>query len=209
MGGCREYYDKLADKQGWKRVFNINVFIACVSFSIVLPSLWPYLLIITNPVTDEEVNYAMMFLAYIFAVYSVGEFIGTLLGGALYRCCSAKCALLTSIFIGFLGSILYSGGIYFPSKLLYLSTQLAFGGEWVILIGRFLQGLWTGGQQAIEQAYIHESIKRGKSFNTVSDLGTASMLGFIFGPIIGYLVTFVNLNLGPVVINPLTSVGII
>lgn len=35
--------ERMQSDWGWKAVFLVNVFLACVSFSIVLPSLWPYL----------------------------------------------------------------------------------------------------------------------------------------------------------------------
>ena len=34
---------KMESAWSWKAIFLVNVFLACVSFSIVLPSLWPYL----------------------------------------------------------------------------------------------------------------------------------------------------------------------
>ena len=41
----REYNEwaKMEMAFSWRFIFLINVFLACVSFSIVLPSLWPYL----------------------------------------------------------------------------------------------------------------------------------------------------------------------
>ena len=38
-----ERHEKIEKEYGWKFVFIMNVFLTCISFSIVLPSLWPYL----------------------------------------------------------------------------------------------------------------------------------------------------------------------
>ena len=39
----KERFKKLEYAYSWRVNFYINVFFACVSFSIILPSLWPYL----------------------------------------------------------------------------------------------------------------------------------------------------------------------
>ena len=36
-------HERIEKQYGWKFVFIMNVFLTCISFSIVLPSLWPYL----------------------------------------------------------------------------------------------------------------------------------------------------------------------
>ena len=52
--------------------------------------------------------------------------------------------------------------------------------------GRFLQGMWTGGQQTVEQAYISECIDKDRNLGMISELGAVAVMGFILGPIIGY-----------------------
>jgi MFS family permease len=131
-----EKYRKLEHSYSWKAIFYLNVFLACASFSIVLPSLWPYL---------QRFDADETFLASVLAIYSIGEFLGSIAWGYIYNASSMKFSLYTCIFSGFLGSILYSLGGYFVPW-----------GKWLVFAGRFIQGLWTGGQQAIEQAYITE-----------------------------------------------------
>jgi MFS family permease len=110
---------------GWRVIFLVNVFLACVSFSIVLPSLWPYL---------ETFKQNENFLASVLAMYSIGEFIGSVIWGYVFDKASMRTSLWTCIVTGFVGSLLYALGMYFSF------------GHWLVLAGRFIQGLWTGGQ---------------------------------------------------------------
>ena len=43
----------------------------------------------------------------------------------------------------------------------------------------------------------------------IANLGMAATLGFILGPIFGYFASFANFSLGPVIIDPSTSIGLI
>jgi len=121
----QERYEAQMSSWGWKLVFLVNVFLACVSFSIVLPSLWPYL---------ETFNQNENFLALVLAMYSIGEFLGSIIWGYIYDATSMRFSLVSCILTGFLGSIFYAFGDYFSH------------GHWLVLVGRFIQGLWTGGQ---------------------------------------------------------------
>eukprot|EP00340_Litonotus_pictus_P002924 CAMPEP_0170513590 /NCGR_PEP_ID=MMETSP0209-20121228/104_1 /TAXON_ID=665100 ORGANISM="Litonotus pictus, Strain P1" /NCGR_SAMPLE_ID=MMETSP0209 /ASSEMBLY_ACC=CAM_ASM_000301 /LENGTH=242 /DNA_ID=CAMNT_0010797343 /DNA_START=1 /DNA_END=725 /DNA_ORIENTATION=+ len=162
----RKYmYKKIEKSSKWRIVFLMNVFLACVSFSIVLPTLWPYLLRFG---CDET------FLASVLAIYSIGEFFGAIIWGYVYNKFSATTSLYSAIFLGFLGSVLYSAGGYFIPE-----------GKWLVFAGRFVQGLWTGAQQAVEQAYITEAVEKQDSLALRADIGAASVLGFVLGPVVG------------------------
>lgn len=183
----RAYFERVADSYSWKFVFLVNVFLACVSFSIVLPSLWPYL-----QRFDADEN----FLAAVLAIYSIGEFLGAIAWGYIYNASSMKFSLYTCIGTGLAGSILYSlGGYFIP------------GGKWLVFVGRFIQGLWTGGQQAIEQAYISECIEKQKNLSMIADLGSAAVLGFVLGPVVGLVGRFINFNIGSFYVDEYTSCG--
>lgn len=183
----KERYRKLEYSYSWKAIFYLNVFLACVSFSIVLPSLWPYL-----QRFDADEN----FLALVLAIYSIGEFFGAIIWGYIYNASSMKFSLYTCIAAGFVGSILYSMGGYFIPW-----------GKWLVFLGRFIQGLWTGGQQAIEQAYITECIDKNQNLSMIADLGAAAVLGFVLGPVIGLVGRFVNFNIGSFYVDEYTSCG--
>ncbi|CAI2363709.1 unnamed protein product [Moneuplotes crassus] len=180
-------YKELEHSYSWKIIFYMNVFLACVSFSIVLPSLWPYL---QRFGADEN------FLAMVLAIYSIGEFLGSIIWGYVHNASSMKFSLYTCIGAGFVGSLLYSFGGYFIGW-----------GKWLVFLGRFIQGLWTGGQQTIEQAYITECIDKDENLNMIADLGASAVLGFILGPVIGLICGFINFRVGSFYVDEHTSNG--
>ncbi|CAI2364145.1 unnamed protein product [Moneuplotes crassus] len=180
-------YKKLEHSYSWKIIFYLNVFLACVSFSIVLPSLWPYL---QRFGVDEN------FLALVLAIYSIGEFLGSILWGYIYNASTMKFSLYTCIGAGFIGSLLYSFGGYFLGW-----------GKWLVFLGRFIQGLWTGGQQAIEQAYITECIDKDENLSMIADLGASAVLGFVLGPVVGLICGFINFRVGSFYVDEYTSNG--
>jgi len=180
-------YKKLEYSYSWKAIFYLNVFLACVSFSIVLPSLWPYL---------EKFGADENFLALVLATYSIGEFFGAIIWGYIYNASSMKFSLYSCIAAGFIGSIVYSMGGYFIPW-----------GKWLVFAGRFIQGLWTGGQQAIEQAYIAECIDKNQNLGMIADLGASAVLGFVLGPVVGLVGRFMNFSIGSFVVDEYTSCG--
>jgi len=183
----KDKYRKLETSYRWKAIFYMNVFLACVSFSIVLPSLWPYL---QRFEADEN------FLALVLAIYSIGEFIGSIIWGYIYNASSMKFSMYTCIAAGFIGSLLYSMGGYFVPW-----------GKWLVFTGRFIQGLWTGGQQAIEQAYITECIDKTQNLSMIADLGASAVLGFVLGPVVGLMGGFINFRAGGFYVDEYTSCG--
>ena len=136
------------------------------------------------------------FLAAVLAIYSIGEFLGSILWGYIYNASSMKFSMYTCIGAGFIGSLFYSFGGYFLGW-----------GKWLVFIGRFIQGLWTGGQQAIEQAYISECIDKNENLAMIADLGASAVLGFVLGPIVGLIGAFINFRIGAFYVDEYTSSG--
>lgn len=183
----KKKYDKVSDGVGWRLVFYFNVFMACVSFSIILPSLWPYL-----EMFDADEN----FLAFVLFIYSFGEFIGAIAWGYIYNASSMKFSLYSCILTGLIGSLLYSIGGYFPGY-----------GKWLVALGRLLQGLWTGGQQTVEQAYISECIDKKENLGLIANIGAAAVIGFTVGPIVGLGGRYTNFSIGWFYVDEYTSCG--
>jgi len=133
-------------------LFYFNVFFACVSFSIIMPSIAPYLSALG---TSED----SMLLGWVVAVYSVGEMIGSVAFGALYSSNGGsgggggwmdaargpRGTLLSCILLGLVGSAMYV--VAEPLK-----------NPWIVFWARAVQGLWTGGQQTIEQSFLSQVI---------------------------------------------------
>lgn len=80
-------------------------------------------------------------------------------------------------------------------------------GKWLVLLGRLIQGLWTGGQQTIETAYIAECIDKDQNLNMIAELGASAVLGFVLGPIVALIGRFVNFNIGSFYVDEYTSCG--
>lgn len=126
-------YHLLNDTTSWRKKYNFlllfyfNVFFACVSFSIVMPSLWPYI--------DRHEGSEYIFACALF-IYSLGELLGALVFGYMHNYYKSATCLNSCIIVGLIGSILYFIADY-------------FGGIFALILicsARFLQGLWTGGQ---------------------------------------------------------------
>ena len=175
-------------------LFFFNVFFACVSFSIIMPSLSPYL--------TRCGSSSPQYLAEVIAIYSIGEMLGSLLFGYLYniavrrsRTLGPKYVLNLVILTGVVGSFLYIAADVFHMP------QLAF---W----GRFLEGLWTGGQQSVEQAYLAFAALPGERTELTSRLGTFAVLGFILGPAFGALFTSLDVTILGLHLDAYTAPGV-
>jgi hypothetical protein len=92
----------------WLVPFFVNIFLACASFSIVMPSLAPYLLQIGAPLS---------FLPWVVSSYSIGEMIGSAAIGLFYEYATKTCrvegrgpriSLLLCACIGIIGSASYA-----------------------------------------------------------------------------------------------------
>ena len=185
-----------AASPSYMSIFNVNVLLACISFSIVLPSLLPYLLK-TSASQGNEI-YPLVVCGY-----SVGEIVGSFAGGYAYsESCSrmgrvgAKVTLVRCCAIGVVGSAMYVLGGY-------------LGSVWLVMAGRFVQGVWTGGQQSVEQSYLSENTKNAEDRTRLTSvLGRYAVIGFMLGPAIGGCVSFVNIEInGFVLVDQLNAVG--
>ncbi|CAN8067944.1 unnamed protein product, partial [Agarophyton chilense] len=142
---------------------NVTVFLPCVSFAIVLPSLWPYL---------QRLGAQESFLAYVVAIYSVGEGLGAMLFGWLFSRLRATTVLQHASALGIIGSVLY---------LAAYDARDAHGRA-LVLVSRLLCGLWTGGAQAVQQAYLHRTLSAARITSATVELSTSACVGFVAGP---------------------------
>mmetsp|Transcript_1441 Transcript_1441/g.2519 ORF Transcript_1441/g.2519 Transcript_1441/m.2519 type:complete len:476 (-) Transcript_1441:114-1541(-) len=187
----RQGGDKEDPTLRWRILFYVNVFFSCVSFSIILPSLQPYL---------SRNGASAYFYGSTVAIYSVGEMIGAILFGKVYERMTvysktgAKATLLMCIAFGIVGSFMYVIGDVVTSP-------------WTIFWGRALQGLWTGGKQVVEQTYLSETAPADRVTELTTELGTFAILGFVCGPSFGALFTSINFQIGGVAFDAYTSPG--
>ena len=153
-------------------LFYWNVFCSCVSFALVVPSLWPYL---------NELGSNPTFLGWCVSVYSMGELFGALILGPMHNTFGTKFTLLLSVALGVAGSFLYGTAGFVPN-ISWIDNKI---GPYFVLIGRLLQGIWTGGEQAVETAYIGENVNEKDRTKLLSTLSTFATMGFVLGPAIG------------------------
>jgi MFS family permease len=134
--------DQSAQVHSWLMPFFVNIFLACASFSIVMPSLAPYLFQIGAPLS---------FLPWVVSSYSIGEMIGSATIGLFYEHATKTCqvegrgpriSLLLCSGLGIIGSAMYAVAGWIEDHTI---------AQHCVLFGRFVQGTWTGGQQAVEQ----------------------------------------------------------
>ena len=177
----------------WQIIFFANVFMACVSFSIVMPTLFLYL---------DGMNASKAFYAFVVAAFSVGEAIGSMALGAVSNKLGTKRTLQLCATLSFCGATLYGlGDLCFRA----ISPDAAPG---VVLIARTLQGIGSGGQQAVEQAYLSVAAPPHMRTELTGKLSTFACLGFIAGPSFAALVSQTpDLRLGSLVFNSYTKQG--
>ena len=150
-------------------IFYANVFIGCVQFSIVLPSLWIYL---------EGMGSTKAFYAAVVSAFSVGEAVGAILLGAVSSFPGVKPTLLFCCSLGAAGAAAYA--------LAEAASNVSPGaGPWVALFGRLAQGIAAGGRQAVQQAYLARAAPPEQQTGLTAMMTTFACLGFIFGPAFG------------------------
>jgi len=166
----------------WQTIFFSNVFMACISFSLVMPSLWHNLKTLDS---SEE------FYAWIVAIYSVGEALGSIAIGALSHHIGTKRSLILCTGIAFCGACGYALAALFKAWNGGVGPTTPAGlnpAPWVVLASRLLQGIGSGGQQTVEQAYLSIATPANKRTELTGKLSTFACLGFIVGPALGALV---------------------
>lgn len=70
-----------------------------------------------------------------------------------------------------------------------------------------MQGLWNGGQQTVGSSYISEVVEPKYKLLALTDIGIAALSGFITGPVLGYLLTYISVQIGAFRIDQYTSPG--
>lgn len=179
------------------KVFYCNVFFACLSFGLFTPWIHEYL---------DQVNASSTTAFPILMANNVGEIVGALVFGVLYNKASTKTSLLSSILVGLLGCAFYILSIAMGENLLPVPSLIA---------GRFLQGMWTGGQQTIENAYVSDVVADADKLKVLSELGIASVAGFLFGPGLGMGMHLLGIHFGsafvyfPAVIHIICTAGVL
>ena len=134
----------------------------------------------------SSLNSSKSFLAWVVAAYSIGEAFGALFLGYATAFLDTRRSMVAAAAMGAVGSLLYMVASHFPQGGLGLSF---------IFLGRFAQGVWTGGSQAIQTAYLGRVLPIWELTPTIVTLRASASLGFILGPVFGLALDFIPLNL--------------
>ncbi|CAE7452198.1 mfsd8 [Symbiodinium natans] len=151
----------------WLIVFFSNMFFGCAGFSIVLPTLWPYL---------RQMNASAEFLAAVVAAYSIGEGLGGWTSGWLYHRHPEhpKTLLLGGMSLGLMAALFYVVAPVFGTAAAY-----------VVLVARFFSGVDNGIRQTIEQTFIGSKIPVQHQTSCSSRLSSCGITGIMMGPALG------------------------
>lgn len=149
-----------------------SVFLSCISFAIVMPSLWPYLSTLGSPPS---------FLAIVVATYSIGEGLGALYFGHLSSSRSTRYTTLLSTAFGLFGSLCYILAELFPNPF----------GLFLVLLARFLQGVMTGAAQAIQNHFLADVLPMHDLTPAVVTVNAYATLGFVVGPVFGLMFSLI------------------
>mmetsp|Transcript_28420 Transcript_28420/g.59739 ORF Transcript_28420/g.59739 Transcript_28420/m.59739 type:complete len:577 (+) Transcript_28420:181-1911(+) len=186
---------KRCSRLPWQVIFYMNVFGACISFSIVMPSLWGYLSLL---------GASRGFYAWAVAVYSIGEALGSVGLGALSHVLGTKNTLQLCTLISLVGGLQY--GLAETCVGAYPPTVAPMA----VFVSRLLQGIGSGGEQAVEQAYVGVAAPVEQRTELTGKISTFACLGFIAGPVIGAATAQLPVfSLGPVNFNVFTMPGFV
>lgn len=161
-------FDSIRKTPSWLLVCFSNLFFGCAGFSIVLPTVWPFL---------REMQASTSFLAPVVAAYSVGEGLGGWVVGALYLKFPAhpKVLLQAGMFLGFLAAMFFTAAPLFGKD----------AAPWVVLVARFFSGFDNGGRQTIEQTFISQFVPAKSQTMASSRLSSFAVTGIMLGPAFG------------------------
>ena len=141
------------------------------------------------------------FYALVVAAFSVGEALGSLFLGTLSNAIGCSTLQLCTL-LSLTGSSSYA-----LADTIAREGSMALGPP-VVLLGRLLQGIGSGGQQAVEQTYLSVAAPPEQRTQLTSKLSTFACLGFIFGPAMGALVSQTpTFAVGPVRLTTFTKQG--
>src|SRR5262249_18521348 len=146
----------------------VTAFIDLVGFGIVIPVL---------PLYAERMHASPAIIGLLLAAYSAMQFVFAPILGKLSDRVGRRPVLLGSIVGTSIG---------------FLIMGLA-GSLWLLFVARIIDGI-TGGNISTAQAYIADITPPEKRASGMGLIGAAFGLGFIFGPVIGGLLSKVSLG---------------
>ena len=179
----------------------LTVFISSIGFTIVLPSLFFYIekeLLEGDGMSESS---KQQFLSYVVAIYSVGQFVGSLVFGFWSNRRRTAEPLVVSLLILLVSNIYYGLAQDFP-------RGSGFPRQWHVFIARFFVGFGAG-NVALARAFVSEASTLETRSMAMTITGAAQGVGFVIGPAIGFAFTLMptTLHIGPIFVNGYTMAG--
>lgn len=150
-------------------------FVNTLGFSVLIPVL-PFLV---NQYEGGPILYGMLL-----SLFSIFQFIGSPILGALSDMYGRKLVLLISHGGTFVGWLLFTGALYLPDIQIWMVALPIIG----IGVARAVDGI-TGGNISVASAYVSDIVRpedRAKSFGLI---GATFGFGMLIGPVIGALIS--------------------
>ncbi|XP_065069097.1 major facilitator superfamily domain-containing protein 8-like isoform X2 [Rhopilema esculentum] len=146
------------------RIVYLTMALSAMEFSIILPSVWPYL-----QKVDQEVN--AQFLGLVVSGYSIFQVIGAIMFGAWCQYRPAIKPLLASASLRFIGNVFYVCAENFPG----------FDGKMLILFARLIVG-FSAGDIAVCRAVTSQSTAKNEKNNALKVMVAVKEFGAAMGP---------------------------
>ncbi|XP_033125053.1 major facilitator superfamily domain-containing protein 8-like [Anneissia japonica] len=154
----------------WRSIYitYLTVFLSSTGFSLVLPSIWPY-------IQSIDSSSGTQFLGWTIAVFGLAQCIGALFfGWWADRFKVIKIAMIISVVLTIIGNIIYAYAAV-PSNV--------NGGKAMVVIGRFFVGLGAG-DVALGRTYVSAATTMTERTKAVATLSAAIAVGYIAGPLL-------------------------
>ncbi|KAL6061591.1 Major facilitator superfamily domain-containing protein 8 [Balamuthia mandrillaris] len=152
-------------------------FLGSVSFSIVIPSLWPYL---------KAMKVAKAMLGYAVASYSLGQMIGGPCLGLWAKWRGTKEVLCASLMLSIVGYVVYA---------LVEAFSLDAGPSlWLVVSCRFIIG-FAAGNNGLVTATISRISSSDSRTNYLANLEFIVSFSYIAGPAFGVVLSFVDFDI--------------
>ena len=150
----------------------LTVFLDLLGVTLIIPILAP-LLLEPEGILPQAMEYGerTRLLGYLIATFSVFQFIGAPIVGALSDKYGRRRVLFTTLFVTLTGYLLFASGIVMQEIVL-------------LFVGRSLSGIAAGNLSVIYSAIADISTPEAKAKN-FGLVGMAFGLGFIIGPVVG------------------------
>ncbi|XP_056626894.1 major facilitator superfamily domain-containing protein 8 [Triplophysa dalaica] len=164
-----------ADRSRWRsiRVMYFTMFLSSVGFTIVITSIWPFLMKIDD-------NADASFLGWVVAAYSLGQMVASPLFGLWSNHRPRREPLVCSIFINVSANIYYA----------YVDLPASHNKIHMLLARTFVG--FGAGNVAVVRSYVAGATSLKERTSAMANMSACQALGFILGPALQAALSFIG-----------------